>query len=97
MRMFWSPARPAAARRERLAADFVPYTSHVAEGVVKTSSGDYIQAFRLGGASFESADDEQLNAWHERLNILWRNVASPHVAIWTHLIRRPERPTLVQS
>jgi type IV secretion system protein VirB4 len=97
MRMFWSAARPAAARRERLAADFVPYTSHVAESVVKTSSGDYIQAFRLGGASFESADDEQLNAWHERLNILWRNVASPHVAIWTHLIRRPERPTLVQS
>ena len=97
MRMPWSAARPVALRRERLAAEHVPYRSHVAEGIVKTSSGDYIQAFRLGGASFESADDEQLNAWHERLNILWRNVASPHVAIWTHLIRRAERSTLVQS
>ena len=39
--------------------------------------GDYVQVFRLGGASFESADDEQLNNWHERLNVLWRNLASP--------------------
>src|SRR5262249_34764783 len=34
----------------------------------------------------------QLNAWHERLNVLGRNVASPQVAVWTHLIRRPELP-----
>ena len=92
-----SATRPVALRRERSAAEHVPYTSHVSESVIKTSFGDYIQAFRLGGASFESADDEQLNGWHERLNVLWRNVASPHVAIWTHLIRRPERPTLTPS
>jgi len=78
-------------RRERAAAEHIPYTAHVGNAVVKTASGDYLQAFRLGGASFESADDEQLNAWHERLNVLWRNVASPHIALWTHLIRRPER------
>jgi type IV secretion system protein VirB4 len=86
--------RSVALRRERTAAQHVPYTVHVSDAVVKTSSGDYIQAFRLGGASFESADDEQLNAWHERLNVLWRNLASPHVALWTHLIRRPERAAL---
>jgi len=83
-----------ALRRERSAAEQVPYTAHVSEQVVKTSFGDYIQAFRLGGASFESTDDEQLNSWHERLNVLWRNVASPQVAIWTHLIRRRERPMM---
>jgi len=97
MDMLLSATRPVALRRERSAAEHVPYTSHVSESVIKTSFGDYIQAFRLGGASFESADDEQLNGWHERLNVLWRNVASPHVAIWTHLIRRPERPTLTPS
>jgi type IV secretion system protein VirB4 len=85
-----SATRPIALRWERLAAEHVPYTAHVSEEVVKTSFGDYIQAFRLGGASFESADDEQLNAWHERLNVLWRNLASPHIALWTHLVRRPE-------
>ena len=83
--------RNAGLRRDRPAADHIPYTSHVADAVVKTAFGDYLQAIRLGGASFESADDEQLNAWHERLNVLWRNLASPHVALWTHIIRRPER------
>ena len=86
-----SSKRLVALRRERLAAEHIPYTAHVADKVVKTAFGDYLLAFRLAGASFESADDEQLNTWHERLNVLWRNLASPNVALWTHLIRRPER------
>ena len=58
--------------------------------MVKTVFGDYVQAFRLGGASFECADDDTLNNWHERLNVLWRNIASPQVALWVHVIRRRE-------
>ncbi|HUY84492.1 MAG TPA: VirB4 family type IV secretion/conjugal transfer ATPase, partial [Steroidobacteraceae bacterium] len=77
-----------AAAREPVAARHVPYTAHVAERVVRTTQGDYVQAFRLGGVPFECADDATLNAWHERLNVLWRNVASPRVAVWTHLARR---------
>jgi type IV secretion system protein VirB4 len=83
--------RRAALRRERSAEEHIPYAAHVAPGVVTTTAGDYLQGFRLGGASFESADDAQLNVWHERLNVLWRNLASPQVALWTHLIRRPVR------
>jgi type IV secretion system protein VirB4 len=83
----------AALRREQSVADRVPYSAQVSEHVVRTTCGDYIQVFRLGGASFESADDEQLNNWHERLNILWRNIASPNVALWTHVIRRRETTT----
>ncbi len=86
--------RAVALQRERNAAEFIPYAAHVAERVVCTMSGDYLQAFRLGGASFESADDEQLNNWHERLNVLWRNLASPDLALWTHVIRRRERAAL---
>jgi type IV secretion system protein VirB4 len=77
-------------RREREVTERVPYTAHVAEGVVRTVLGDYVQIFRLGGVSFECADDVELNSWHERLNVLWRNVASPRVALWTHLVRRRE-------
>lgn len=77
----------AALQREIAAADRIPYTAHVARSVVRTVYGDYVQAFRLGGASFESSDDDQLNNWHERLNVLWRNIASPNVALWTHVIR----------
>jgi type IV secretion system protein VirB4 len=80
----------AAMGREREAAEFIPYTAQVSEFVVRTTFGDYVQVFRLGGASFESAEDDQLNNWHERLNILWRNLASPNVALWVHVVRRQD-------
>jgi type IV secretion system protein VirB4 len=80
--------RVAALRRELPASRHVPYAAHVAPEVIVTTAGDYVQTFRLGGVSFESADDETLNNWHERLNVTWRNIASPNVALWTHLVRR---------
>src|ERR1700678_4082983 len=89
--------RAAAIRREFTTADRIPYTAHVSPTVVRTVFGDYLQAFRLGGASFESADDVELNNWHERLNVLWRNLASPNVALWTHIVRRRERGTIPGS
>lgn len=95
--MTLNPLRNTALRREQPAAQRVPYRAHVARAVITTTFGDYLQAFRLGGASFESADDEQLNNWHERLNVLWRNIASPHVALWTHIVRRREHPQIAQD
>jgi type IV secretion system protein VirB4 len=92
-----TPSRATALRRERMAAEHIPYTAHVADTIVRTRYGDYLQAFRLLGASFESADDEQLNTWHERLNVLWRNLCSPHLAVWTHLIRGRAHPDLAEE
>ncbi|HEV2703990.1 MAG TPA: VirB4 family type IV secretion/conjugal transfer ATPase, partial [Steroidobacteraceae bacterium] len=80
-------------RRERHTSTQVPYLSHVSENVISTRAGEYVQVFRLGGLGFETADDARLNNWHERLNVLWRNVASPHIAVWTHIVRRHERIT----
>ncbi|HEY4369795.1 MAG TPA: VirB4 family type IV secretion/conjugal transfer ATPase [Steroidobacteraceae bacterium] len=77
-------------RRELSAALRIPYTAQVTEHLLCTKAGDYVQVFALGGASFETADDEALNQWHERLNLTWRNVASPHIAMWVHTIRRRE-------
>jgi type IV secretion system protein VirB4 len=85
---FTPVANAAALRREISAADRIPYAAHVAPSIIRTVLGDYVQAFRLGGASFESSDDGELNNWHERLNVLWRNIAGPTVALWTHVIRR---------
>jgi type IV secretion system protein VirB4 len=82
--------RRAAMDRELFGSANIPYTAHVHEHVVKTKAGDYVQAFRLDGASFESADDADINNWHERLNVLWRNIASDQVSLWVHVIRRRE-------
>ena len=89
----WNPSWPkreAMLARERSLADQVPYSAQVSEYIVRTRTGDYVQVFRVGGASFESADDEALNNWHERLSLAWRNLASTQLAIWTHVIRRRE-------
>ena len=83
-------ARAAAVRREMSAARHIPYTAQVGEYVIRTDAGDYVQAIRFGGVSFESADDEDLNNWHERLNVTLRNIASPNLALWVHVIRRRE-------
>src|SRR6267142_5667791 len=85
-------SRAAAVRRELPASWHVPYAAHLAPEVVVTRAGDYVQTLRLAGASFESADDETLNNYHERLNVTWRNIASPNVALWVHLIRRRDTP-----
>src|SRR5882757_1527388 len=84
--------RATAPRRELPTATRIPYRTHVSRHVVRTESGDYVQAFRLAGASFESADDEVLNNWHERLNVLWRNIASANTALWVHVVRRRVSP-----
>src|SRR5579864_4031877 len=89
--MLSSASRLSALHREISAAERIPFVAHVANGVVRTEFGDYIQAFRLGGASFESSDDDELNNWHERLNVLWRNIAGPNLALWTHVIRHRAR------
>jgi type IV secretion system protein VirB4 len=88
--------RSAAARREFPTARHIPYAAHVAPEVIVTLSGDYLQTFRLSGASFESADDETLNNWHERLNVTWRNIASANVALWTHLVRRRDEARIAE-
>ncbi|WP_213956774.1 VirB4 family type IV secretion/conjugal transfer ATPase [Variovorax sp. dw_954] len=77
-------------RREASAASMIPLLAHVDEHVARTKAGDYVQTFRLAGASFESADDEDINSWHKRLNVFLRNIASPNHAVWTHVIRRRE-------
>lgn len=72
------------------AAAQIPYRAHVAPRVVLTAAGDFVMSWKLTGLSFECADDRDINAAHERLNAWLRNLASPEVAIWSHVVRRRE-------
>ncbi|TCV82738.1 VirB4 family type IV secretion/conjugal transfer ATPase [Sulfurirhabdus autotrophica] len=75
-------------KRESLAGDYVPYTAHIDENTVKLRQGDFIQCFRLEGIAHETADDDDINTWHEQLNMFMRNINSPHIALYTHIIRK---------
>jgi type IV secretion system protein VirB4 len=74
---------------EESAAVHIPYTSHVTEQIVKTYNG-YVMAFKLSGIGFENADDDQLNNWHERLNVFYRNISKPNISIWQTVVRHRE-------
>ncbi len=77
-----------AVRNEEETSAFIPYSSHVTRNTVKLESGDYLQTIRLQGAAHESADIADINIWHDQLNHFMRNVASPNVAVWSHVVRR---------
>ena len=77
-----------AVENEQSTSTFIPYGNHVTDNVVKLVSGDYIITFRLQGAAHESADIQNVNIWHDQLNNMMRNIASPKVALWSHVIRR---------
>lgn len=85
------------ASREADVGAMIPLTAHVDEHVARTRSGDYVQTVQLSGLGFECADDEDMNQWHERLNALWRNIASPHWSIWSHVVRRRQAPRRSQK
>jgi type IV secretion system protein VirB4 len=77
-----------ALKNEEGTAAFIPYSSHVSSTAVKLIGGDYIQVLRLQGAAHESADVDDINAWHDGLNNFMRNIGSSNVAVWSHVVRR---------
>lgn len=81
-------ATQSAQKREKELALFIPYSNHVTESIIKTHEGDYVITLRLQGAAHESANIQDLNVWQEQINGLLRNISSPHIALWSHIVRR---------
>jgi type IV secretion system protein VirB4 len=77
-------------KKENTASQYIPYSIHVDNHTIKTMEGDFLQVIKVEGIAHESADDSEINVWHEQFNQLLRNIASPNIAIWTHIIRREE-------
>lgn len=77
-------------KKEECMSSFIPYGAHVTRHTVSTLSGDYVQVVKIAGASFESADADEINTWHQKLNYFYKNIGSTNVAIWQHIIRREE-------
>jgi len=82
------PKAMAVAKKELDSGEFIPYESHPTRQMVKLKSGDYAQVLRLQGAAHESADVGDINSWHDELNNFLRNLASPNMALWSHVVRR---------
>lgn len=73
---------------ENPAASRIPFKIQIDPRTIVTDAGEYLQIIRMTGVSFESADDEELNNWHNRLNVMYRNIGSPHIMLYHHIVRR---------
>jgi type IV secretion system protein VirB4 len=75
-------------------AEFVPLSAHVSPHVVKTTGGDYLLTWRLGGLPFVGRETWELEHRHATFNRLLQTLRAPdfvNVAFWAHDVRRRGR------
>ena len=78
-------------------SEFVPFSSHVAESVVKTTGGDFLLTWRLDGLPFTGRDEQELEHRHGSFNRMLQTLRAPdfvNVAFWVHDVRRRGRVSL---
>ncbi len=75
-------------RREKPAADYIPYSHHVTPTIIATRGGEYLSTWAIGGRSHQTASKGELASWVCDLNNAWRGLAESGVAFWSHIVRR---------
>ncbi|TMN24905.1 VirB4 family type IV secretion/conjugal transfer ATPase [Pseudoxanthomonas sp. X-1] len=85
-------------------SEFIPYSSHVAPSVVKTTGGDYLLTWHLGGLPFVGREEWELEHRHNTFNRMLQTLRAPdfvNVAFWVHDVRRrgsiKQRSTFAQK
>ncbi|CAJ5661684.1 type IV secretion/conjugal transfer ATPase [Burkholderia pseudomallei] len=86
--MLADPTHGAVSKREVALADYIPYSTHVTDQVIRTREGDYLRIWKLAGIAFEAADPVDILVRHDGFNQLVRALPGGHVALWTHRVRR---------
>ncbi len=74
--------------REVSASKFIPYKAHWDSNTLITKQGELLAVIKVGGFTFETADDEDLDAKKNIRNTLYKSFDSGKYAIWFHTIRR---------
>lgn len=75
-------------------SEFVPISTHVSPTVVKTTGGDYLLTWLLGGLPFVGREEWDIEHRHGTFNRLLQALRAPdfvNVAFWVHDIRRRQR------
>jgi type IV secretion system protein VirB4 len=72
----------------------LPFSAHVSPTVLKTTGGDYLLVWRLGGLPFVGREEWELEHRHNTFNRMLQTLRAPdyvNVAFWVHDIRRRRR------
>lgn len=75
------------AQKEKPVSSFVPYKGYWNKNTILTKNNGLLQIVKIGGFSFETADDSDLDIRKNIRNSLLKNMASGNVTLYFHMIR----------
>ncbi|MEO8778317.1 MAG: VirB4 family type IV secretion/conjugal transfer ATPase [Rhodanobacter sp.] len=74
--------------------NLVPLSTHVSPTVLKTTGGDFLLVWRLGGLPFVGREEWEIEHRHNTFNRMLQTLRAPdfvNVAFWVHDVRRRRR------
>lgn len=75
-------------------SEFIPLSTHVSPSVLKTTGGDFLLVWHLGGLPFVGRDEWEIEHRHNTFNRMLQTLRAPdfaNVAFWIHDVRRKRR------
>ncbi len=81
-------ANDSKAKKEKPVSSFIPYKCHWDKNTIITKSNGLLQVIKIGGFSFETADDIDLDIRKNIRNSMFKNMASGNITLYFHTIRR---------
>lgn len=69
-------------------SEYIPYKSHWNKNTIITHANELLQVIKVGGYSFETADDEDVDNRKSMLNMLLKGMSTGGYSIYFHTIRR---------
>lgn len=80
--------KQAIGQRDMSVAEFIPYKCHWNNHTILTKKDELIQVIKVGGFSFETADDEDVDIRKSIRNILFKGMSAGTFGLYFHTIRR---------
>ena len=77
-------------------SEFIPFSTHVSPNVLKTTGGDYLLVWFLGGLPFVGREEWDIEHRHNTFNRMLQTLRAPdftNLAFWVHDVRRKRRIT----
>jgi type IV secretion system protein VirB4 len=65
----------------------IPYSSHVADGVIKTINNDFITSWRLFGIAFECDNVLNLDVFNHQTHTFLKSFSAENVTFYLHVVR----------
>ena len=72
------------------ASHYIPYKCHWDNSTIITKNHELMKVIKVGGFSFETADDEDLDIKKNMRNLLYKNLESGNISLYFHTIRRKQ-------